>query len=210
MQRIWNAPIRARLPFPNQIQTMAACSSTKMRMRVLIISLGLTITSACVPYKNYFEDLDYCADPLYWSNYPISSTSATNIDTYEATALTDYELIRDGIWYNTELLDDTGIDRSKLIDCMGMAQRIACHGNIPRCSKGSTDRSLCKGMCKLFHDRCTIDNVDYIQRGLGSSYTYYTCEGLPDSDCSPASRSATLSPLVLCGMVLLSMLALMR
>lgn len=176
---------------------------SEINLAMFTASFVFSQTTACVKYKEYLEDLDYCADPLYWSNYKITQTSYKNIETYETNALSDYKTILNATWYNTELLDDTGIKRSKLTDCIGIAQRIACHTNIPRCADTDTDRGICKGLCERFHDRCTINGVNYIQRGLGSSYTYYTCDGLPDHDCSPASRSASLVSFAVFGIIAL-------
>lgn len=174
-------------------------------MLVLVAALMSAQTNAaCVKYKHYFEELDYCADPLYWSNYRISDRSYGDIDKFENNSKNDYEMALEKIWNNDEIL----VSRSKLIDCIGFAQRIACHSNFPRCNANG-NHSLCKGMCQQFHTRCTVDNVDYIQRGYDSSYKFYTCDGLPNNNCSPASRGAVVSFAGVIGVALLSSVLLM-
>ena len=165
----------------------------------LLAVRGVAISDNCEEYADYYSGLDYCSDPLYWSHYKVSTN--VTFTAAEAVAKAEYESIRDGIYYNTELAEFTKVDRWRLADCMGMAHRVACHRAIPRCSHGE-DRTLCKGMCKTFHDRCTVDGVDFIVKGMGKTYDLYTCEGLNDHACSPASRGARLAGVAVGAIVL--------
>jgi len=137
------------------------------------------------------SELDYCADPLYWSHYKIRK--GLDLRKAQEQAQADYVALREGIWYNEELLSDTNTDKAKLVDCMGMAQRIACHTNIPRCSSGE-DTKLCSGLCEIFHKRCTVGSVNFLQRGMENSYLG-ECSALntDDDHCSSAGRGAFLS-----------------
>jgi len=181
--------------------------STKMVLRQMLALCALVACvvpaaadePVCQEYKQYLQDLDYCADPLYWSHYKIRSDA--DLAAAQVTARTEYELIRDAIYWNTELLAFTKIERSRLADCIGFAQRIACHRAVPRCSGGES-QTLCKSMCQTFHDRCTVDGVDFVQRGMGKSYDLYTCDGLAEDHCSAGARGATLAAAVVASLVL--------
>ena len=154
------------------------------------------IVGNCVPYKNYLDEVSYCSDPLYWSHYKVSISTLSNLTGAEQQARREYEYIRDNIYYNDEVLRDTGINQKLLYDCIGYAQRVACHRNIPRCKQGN-DRTLCKGMCENFHRRCTVDGYNFIKRVLPETYHLYTCDGLKENHCSPASPRAALPSLLL-------------
>ena len=142
-------------------------------------------SASCVKYKRYYDELSYCADPLYWSHYAVSDKVLRNLTALENKSKSDYAIIRDNVWYNEEVLTDTKVNQVRLSDCLGFAQRIACHRNLPRCI-GGRSKTLCKSLCKEFHSRCTIDGYNFITRVLGETYDLYSCEGLKDNDCSPA------------------------
>lgn len=174
-------------------------------MAAMLFSGVHAVGDECVEYHDYLSDLDYCADPLYWSHYKIRKD--IDLVAAQAKALEDYVALRDGIWYNDELLTDTNTPRARLADCLGMAQRIVCHRNIPRCSSGE-DTKLCNGLCKLFHQRCTIDNVNFLQRGMEDSAYLAECdsENTDDDHCSSAGRGAVMSAFAVAAAVVSALL----
>jgi hypothetical protein len=86
---------------------------------------------SCVEYKRYFHQLDYCAEPLYWSAYSISAN--ISIAKAEAAAQAEYTSVRDNVYYDVyDLQTQAGVDKAQLADCLGYARRVACHRAIPR------------------------------------------------------------------------------
>ena len=59
----------------------------------------------------------------------------------------------------------------------------------------AVEQPLCYDMCQTFHDRCTVDSVDFLRRGMGPAYALYTCNGVKNSTlaCSPAARARVSS-----------------
>lgn len=174
-----------------------------LRQLLLLAALVARVSAVgedCVEYIDYLSELDYCADPLYWSNYKIRK----DIDLLKAqtAARAEYDALREGIWNNAELILASKIDQSLLADCMGMAQRVACHRNIPRCS-GGEDTQLCSGLCETFHKRCTIGTVNFLVRGMEKEYLpECTSTNTAADHCSSAARGRTLSLAVAAGLVL--------
>ena len=163
---------------------------------ILLFFLSLCVPrpssgESCIRYKRYFDELSYCSDPLYWSRYSLSTAILRNLTRMENMSMSDYGIIRDKVYNNTELLHDTGVNQKHLNDCLGMAQRIACHRNLPRCFEGGS-RPLCRSLCNEFHRRCTVDGYNFITRNpaLGETYDLFTCDGLATQHCSRGSPRA--------------------
>ena len=154
-------------------------------------------------YRDYFKDLDYCAEPMYWASYSISDE--LDITAAEAAAKAEYVVLRDSIYYNTELQATSGISTDELADCMGMAHRIACHRAFNRTIAEDgvvvEQRGLCKSFCKSFHDRCTFGKgeggVDFVTRGLVESWPGYPIRNVEVSANQPQARPSMLLGFVL-------------
>jgi hypothetical protein len=96
-----------------------------------VARVGSAVDS-CVQYKHYFQSLDYCAEPLYWSNYPISTN--VSVARAEAAAQAEYESVRDNVYYDVyNVQEQANVNKAQLADCLGYARRVACHRAFPRC-----------------------------------------------------------------------------
>ena len=151
-------------------------------------------------YKEYYPLLEYCADPLFWSHYKIctattaqsAAATAQNIQSAEEEAFNHYQLILDNIYMNIPLQKAHGVSQSDLIDCLGVAQRVACHTSLPRC-RGGHNMAICKGLCDRFQSRCTVNGKNFIELVFNKSYPYYDCSTTSTDRCSPASRTSVMA-----------------